>query len=64
MCQEEGFKFNFDTRNNGALPLDPACPECLSVRSPADLPYNILNHSKSKWGRIEKDLPKQSMIGW
>jgi hypothetical protein len=26
-----------DTRNNGALPLDPACPERLSVRSPAVL---------------------------
>jgi len=26
----EGFKFCLDTRNNGALPLDPAYPECLS----------------------------------
>jgi len=26
MCQEEWFKFSFDTRNNGAIPLDPACP--------------------------------------
>ncbi len=32
MCQEEGFKFCLDTRSNGALPFDPACPECLSVR--------------------------------
>jgi hypothetical protein len=54
MCQEEGFKFNFDTKNNGALPLDSTCPECLSVRSLPDQPYNILNHSK--WGRIEKRI--------
>jgi hypothetical protein len=26
-----------DTRNNGAFPLDPACPELLSIRSPAGL---------------------------
>jgi hypothetical protein len=38
MHQEEGFKFCLDTKNNGALPLDPACPERLSVRSQADLP--------------------------
>jgi hypothetical protein len=36
---EKGFKFCLDTRNNGALPLDPACPESLNVRSPAGLPY-------------------------
>jgi len=35
----EGFKFYLDTRNNGALPFDPDCPECLSVRSPDTLPY-------------------------
>jgi hypothetical protein len=38
MRQEEAFKFCLDTRNNEALPLDPACPERLSVRSPAVLP--------------------------
>jgi hypothetical protein len=26
-------------KNNRALPLDPASLECLSVQSPADLPY-------------------------
>jgi len=31
MCQEEGLKFCLDTRNNGALPLDPAYAKCLSV---------------------------------
>jgi len=36
---EEGFKFCLDTRNNGALPLDPACLERLNVRSLANLPY-------------------------
>jgi hypothetical protein len=44
MCQEEGFKFCLNTRNIVALLLDPACPECLSVRSPASLPYNIKAH--------------------
>ncbi len=39
MCQEEGFKFCLDTRNNGALPLDLACPENLNVWSPVDLLY-------------------------
>jgi hypothetical protein len=38
MGQEEAFKFYFDTRNNGALLLDPACLERLNVRSPALLP--------------------------
>jgi hypothetical protein len=37
MRQEKMFKFCLDTRNNGALPLDPACPERLSARSPAVL---------------------------
>ncbi len=37
--QEEGFKFCLDTKNNKALPLDPACPECLSVCSLAVLSY-------------------------
>jgi hypothetical protein len=37
--KEEAFKFCLDSRNKGALPLDPACPEGLSVRSPAILPY-------------------------
>jgi len=32
------FKFCLDVKNNGALPLDPACPERLNVRSQADLP--------------------------
>jgi hypothetical protein len=39
MRQEEGLKFCMDTRNNGALRLDPAYPECLSVQSPAGLHY-------------------------
>jgi hypothetical protein len=38
MCQEEGFKFGLDTRKSGSLPLDPAYPESLYVRSPAGLP--------------------------
>ncbi len=38
MRQEEGLKFCLDTKNNGALPLDPACPKCLSAWSPAGLP--------------------------
>jgi hypothetical protein len=33
-----GFKFCLDIRNNWALPLDPACPECLSFPLPAGLP--------------------------
>jgi len=41
MYQEEGFKFCLDTRNNGALPLDWACPEHLSLWSPAGLPYRL-----------------------
>jgi len=32
------FKFYLDSRNNGALPLEPACPEHLRVCSPAILP--------------------------
>jgi hypothetical protein len=39
MCEEEGFKFCLDTRNNRALPLDLACPDsfkCL-VTSPSTL---------------------------
>jgi hypothetical protein len=35
----EGLKFYLDTRNNGALPFDPDCPECLSVHSPDTLLY-------------------------
>jgi hypothetical protein len=42
MCQEKRFKFCLDTRNNEALPLDPACPEHLSVRSPTGLHYGWL----------------------
>ncbi len=38
MCQE-GFKFCLDIRTNGALPLDLACPDHLSVGSLAGLPY-------------------------
>ncbi len=41
-----GFKFCLDTRNNGALPLDPACPECLSVWSPVGLPYKTMSSMK------------------
>jgi len=32
-------KFRLDTRHHRALPLDPTCPERLSVRSLACLPY-------------------------
>jgi hypothetical protein len=38
MCREEGFKFLLDNWNNGALPLDQACPEHLNVQSPTNLP--------------------------
>jgi hypothetical protein len=31
-------EFFLDTKNNGALPLDPTYHECLSVRSPIGLP--------------------------
>jgi hypothetical protein len=41
MRQEQAFKFYWDTGNKGALPLDPACPEHLSVRSPALRPYHF-----------------------
>jgi hypothetical protein len=37
--RQEGFKFCLDTRTNGALPSDPAYPECLSIQSLASLPY-------------------------
>jgi len=43
MYQEVGLKFCLDTENNRALPLDLACPECLSVWSPANLP--LYNHT-------------------
>jgi hypothetical protein len=46
MHQEEGFKFCLDTKNNRALPLDPASPEHLSVRSPAGLPYVLSTNSR------------------
>jgi hypothetical protein len=37
--REGGFKFCWDTKNNGALPLDLAfTTESLNVRSPAGLP--------------------------
>jgi hypothetical protein len=39
MHQERGLKFCLNTRNNRALHLDPACPKCLSVRSPTGLHY-------------------------
>jgi hypothetical protein len=44
MCSKEGFKFCWDTKNNGALPLDPACPKLLNVQSPTGLP---------NWGKSE-----------
>jgi hypothetical protein len=31
MCQQAGFKFCLDTKNNRALPLDPACPDFLKL---------------------------------
>jgi hypothetical protein len=37
MCQEEGFRLCWDTKNNRTLPLDLACPECLIVQSLTDL---------------------------
>jgi hypothetical protein len=40
MSQEEVFKFYLDTKNNGALPLDPAYPKRLSVCSLIILPYS------------------------
>jgi hypothetical protein len=40
MHQEEGFKFGLDIRDNGALLLDLACPELLSVWSLTSLPYH------------------------
>jgi hypothetical protein len=46
MHQEERFKFCFDTKNNRALPLDSACPEHLSVWSPANLPYVLSTNSR------------------
>ncbi len=42
MCQQEGFQFCFNTRNNDVLPLDLTCPEHLSVCSPIVLPQT--NH--------------------
>jgi len=38
MLQEEGFQFYLDTENTVALPLDPAYPKRLSVRSLVGLP--------------------------
>jgi hypothetical protein len=38
MHQDKGFKFFLDTKNKKAIPLDPAYPELLSVRSLAVLP--------------------------
>jgi hypothetical protein len=38
MPQEEVFKFCLETRNNDALPLDPACRESLRVHSLTILP--------------------------
>jgi hypothetical protein len=43
MRQKEGFKFCLDTRNNRAVPLDPAWPEHLNVQSPASLPLHVVN---------------------
>jgi hypothetical protein len=40
MHQEERFKFFFNIRNIGALPLDPTYPKSLSVWSSTDLPYH------------------------
>jgi hypothetical protein len=39
MCQEEGFKFSLDIRNNEAHPLDLADPGRLSVWSLIGLPF-------------------------
>jgi hypothetical protein len=44
MCQEEVFKFCLDTRNNRTLPLDPACPEHLSLWSPGQSTLQYFFH--------------------
>jgi len=38
MCQEKGFKFGLDTKNNETFPLDLAYPKCWNVQLLADLP--------------------------
>jgi hypothetical protein len=37
-----GIQICFNTKNNRDLPLHPACPEHLSVRSPTSLPYDYV----------------------
>jgi hypothetical protein len=55
MCKEKGFNFFFNTKNNGTLPLDPACPKSLSFWSPACLPYDIFSFiMKNKVERKKK----------
>jgi len=49
-----GFKFCLDIGNNRTLPLDPACPECLSVRSLADLLYMFGYTMKTKYMNLTK----------
>jgi hypothetical protein len=44
-ASREWVKFGLDTKNNGALPLDPTCPTCLNIQSPTNLPYG---HIKPK----------------
>ncbi len=51
MCQEEGFKFCLDNRNNGTLLLDPACPQALkcSVTGQSTLVVLQVTHEIVKW---------------
>ncbi len=52
----QGFQFCLDNRNNRALPLDPACPENLSVWSPAGLSYvHGKTTKKQDFGRFIPD---------
>jgi len=54
--QDEGFKLCFDTKNNKALPLDPAHSGCLSVRSRAGLPYECKAwQGEGKKGKVEPE---------
>jgi hypothetical protein len=53
MLQEEGFKFCSKTGHNGALPLDGAWPERLSVQSLAGLPNNRTKNPLNQTQKIK-----------
>jgi hypothetical protein len=55
--RQEAFKFCLDTRNNGAVPWDPACPEHLSVRSLTVLPLWPYNKGPARWRRTWAFVP-------